>query len=260
MSDHEPHSNFKSRLASGEKLVGTFVKTPSMMLAEVLGQTELHCVCIDAEHSPFDRKDIDASLLAYRAAAMPALVRVPSAGPEQILNALDCGATGVVIPHVDSAEKAETVAAACKYGDKGRGYAGSTRAAAYGANAVDKNLDINTSQNVVIVQIEDLEGLENIDKIVAVKGIDCFFIGTMDLTVALGADNAKDEVVTNALEKICTAARAANQRTGIFVPDLADIPYWAERGVSLFLLASDHTFVKQGAAALVDEFSKLIND
>lgn len=259
MSVLEPHNNFKNRLASGEKLLGTFVKTPSMMLAEVLGQTGLHCVCIDAEHAPFDRKDIDASVLAYRAAAMPSLVRVPSAAPDQILNVLDCGATGVVVPHVDTADKAMAVAAACRYGDKGRGYAGSTRAAGYGANTIDKNLQINETQNVVVVQIEDLAGLENIDEIVAVKGIDCFFIGTMDLTVALGASSAKDEVVTVALEKICTAARAANQRTGIFVADLNDIPYWAERGVSLFLLASDHAFLKQGAAALVDNFNTQID-
>jgi 2-keto-3-deoxy-L-rhamnonate aldolase RhmA len=251
MPAENPHNNFRQRLLSKKLLIGTFAKTPSMMLSEVLAQTELDVVCLDAEHSPFDRRDIDASVLAYRAADKPCLVRVPSSAPEQILNALDCGATGIVIPHVDTAEKAKACAAASRFGDGGRGYAGSTRAAAYGGRKITENLKINQGENTVIAQIEDLAALNCIDEIAAVPGIDCLFIGMMDLTVALGADNSKDPAVTEAAEKICRAAQSADRRLGIFVPDVADIPFWQERGVSLFLLASDHAFIRQGAATLV---------
>lgn len=244
-------ATFRSRLLNEDLLVGTFVKTPSMMVAEVLAQTDLDVVCIDAEHSPFDRRDIDQALFAYRAANKPSLVRVPSSSPEQILNALDCGATGVVVPHVDSVEKAEACARASHYGDGGRGYAGSTRAAAYGANKIAENLAHNTDETTVIAQIEDLAALDCIDDIAAVEGIDCLFIGMMDLTVALGQDSAKAPAVIAAAEKICAAAAAVKRRLGIFVPDVADIPFWQERGVSLFLMASDHAFIKQGAARLV---------
>ncbi len=242
---------FRDRLLAGERLIGSFVKTPSMMLAEVLAQTDLDVLCIDAEHSPFDRKDIDASLLAYRAASKPSLVRVPSGSAENILNSLDCGATGVVVPHVDSVEKAIACARAARFGDRGRGYAGSTRAAAYGGNSVLGNLEHNRLETTVVAQIEDLAALDCIDEIAAVEGIDCLFIGTMDLTVALGATQPKDANVIAATEKICTAAAAAGRRTGIFVPNTADIPFWLERGVSFFLMSSDHAFVKQGAAKLV---------
>ena len=242
---------FRSRLLGQELLVGTFVKTPSMMVAEVLAQTDLDVMCIDAEHSPFDRRDIDQSVFAYRAANKPCLVRVPSSAPEQILNALDCGATGIVIPHVDSPAKAAACAKASRYGDGGRGYAGSTRAAAYGGNNVSENLAHTKSETTVIAQIEDIAALECIDAITAVEGIDCLFIGMMDLTVALGEDSAKASSVVAAAEKICTAATLANRRLGIFVADAADISFWQERGVSLFLMASDHAFIKQGAARLV---------
>ncbi len=245
-------SNFRQRLLAGERLIGSFVKTPSMMIAEVLAQTELDVLCIDAEHSPFDRKDIDASLLAYRSASKPALVRVPSAQPHLILNALDCGATGIVVPHVDSVEKAQACASAARFGDGGRGYAGSTRAAEYGGNSVATNLENNRENTTVIAQIEDLPALDCIDGIAAVEGVDCLFIGTMDLTVALGASQAKDPRVIKATEKICLAAEQADRRTGIFVPSVDDIPFWLERGVSFFLMSSDHAFIKQGAAALVN--------
>lgn len=242
---------FKQQLADRELLVGTFVKTPSMMLAEVLSQTALDTVCIDAEHSPFDRKDIDASIMAYRAGGMPSLVRVQSSAPEQILNALDCGATGVVVPHVDSVEKAQAVAKACKFGAGGRGYAGSTRAAAYASRTVAENLEANKNETVVIAQIEDLSAFDDIEGIAAVDGIDCLFIGMMDLTVALGETSASAQVVIDHALKVCEAAKKYNRSVGIFVPSTNDIPFWQEQGVSLFLMASDHAFVKQGAAALV---------
>ena len=67
--------SLKLRIAAGEPLVGTWVKTPSPMVCEVLGATELDLVCLDAEHSPFDRLVQDQCLHALRAAGMPALVR-----------------------------------------------------------------------------------------------------------------------------------------------------------------------------------------
>ena len=224
-----------------------------MMVAEVLASTDLDVVCFDAEHSPFDRRDIDSCLLAFRAEQKPALVRVASSSADQILNALDCGATGVVIPHVDSPEKALACATAARYGRVGRGYAGSTRSAGYGAASVAENISLNQSETTVIAQIEDLAALEHIGEIAAQEGIDCLFIGMMDLTVALGAEAATDAIVIEAAEKICVAAEANNRKLGIFVPSIDSIEFWRDRGVTLFLMSSDHSFIKQGAKKLVEE-------
>jgi 2-keto-3-deoxy-L-rhamnonate aldolase RhmA len=224
-----------------------------MMVAEVLASTDLDVVCFDAEHSPFDRRDIDSCLMAFRAEQKPALVRVASSAADQILNALDCGATGVVIPHVDSPEKALACATAARYGRVGRGYAGSTRSAGYGAASVAENISLNQLETTVIAQIEDLAALDHIEEISAQEGIDCLFIGMMDLTVALGAQAATDSVVIEAAEKICIAAQANNRKLGIFVPSIDSIEFWRDRGVTLFLMSSDHSFIKQGAKKLVEE-------
>ena len=253
MASFNPHNNFRQKLLSGECLIGTFVKTPSMMVAEVLASTDLDVVCFDAEHSPFDRRDIDSCLLAFRAEQKPALVRVASSSADQILNALDCGATGVVIPHVDSPEKALACATAARYGRVGRGYAGSTRSAGYGAASVAENISLDQSETTVIAQIEDLAALEHIGEIAAQEGIDCLFIGMMDLTVAFGAEAATDAIVIEAAEKICVAAQANNRKLGIFVPSIDSIEFWRDRGVTLFLMSSDHSFIKQGAKKLVEE-------
>lgn len=85
---------FRQRLLNSDLLVGTWIKTPSPIVCEVLGKSDLDVLCLDAEHAPFGRLELDACICATRAVGLTPLVRVPSADPHNILNALDCGATG----------------------------------------------------------------------------------------------------------------------------------------------------------------------
>jgi 2-keto-3-deoxy-L-rhamnonate aldolase RhmA len=243
--------SLKQRLASGERIVGTFVKTPSPIVVEVLGLTGLDCLCLDAEHAPFDRIAIDGCAMAARSAAMPMLVRVPTAAPEHILSALDCGATGVVAPHIRSAVEAAAFAKACRYGHGGRGYAGSSRAAGYTTRAMARHLEASAAETVAIAQIEDPEAIEAIDAIAAVEGIDALFVGRVDLTVGYGAASGDDPRVVAAVERVCEAGRRSGRPIGMFLPKIEDIPVWAEKGASLFLLGSDHGFLLAGAADLI---------
>jgi len=250
--------NFRSRLLAGEPLIGTWVKTPSHIVAEVLGLTPLDCVCLDAEHAPFDRMAIDGSLATLRAAHMPGLVRIPYSAPEYALNALDCGASGVVAPHIKSAEEARGLVKSCRYGPGGRGYAGSSRAAAYTTSPMADNLRRGNEDTAVIAQIEDLEAQEEIEEIAAVDGVDCLFIGRIDLTVAYGATSPNDERVVAAVERVCKAARRAGRTIGMFVGDLGEIPKWRAAGASLFILKSDHAFILDGAKSLRNEFDQAV--
>lgn len=245
---------FRRRLLDGEPLLGTFVKTPSPVVCEVLSATPLDALCLDAEHAPFGRVEMDTCLAVTLLSDMPTLVRVPSAAPPAILNALDCGAGGVVIPHVRSAEEAARAAAACRFGRGGRGYAGSTRAAGFGAKAIGDHLRDSAERTAVIAQIEDVEAVEAIDDIAGVEGIDCLFIGRIDLTVALAAAGPDAPEVVEAVETVCASASRAGRRVGMFVSDPAEVPGWQKRGASLFLLSSDHGFLKSGAAALARRF------
>lgn len=245
-------TSLKQRLAAHERLVGTFVKTPSPIVIEVLAATALDCLCLDAEHAPFDRLAIDSCILAARAAGMDVLVRVPSAAPEHILNALDCGATGVVIPHVRTAAEARAAVAASQYG-QGRGYAGSSRAAGYTTRPMPEHMAASAARTVVVIQIEDPEAVEAIDEIAAVEGVDAMFVGRVDLTVAYGLTDQDDPRVIAAVDAVCTAGRAHNRPVGMFLARIGDVPAWAEKGASLFLLGSDHSFMLAGAAQLVDQ-------
>lgn len=239
----------KDRIAAGEALFGSFLKTPSPILVEVLATSGLDLLCLDAEHAPFDRGDIDACVLAARAGALPVLVRTPTAAAEHILNALDCGADGVLLPHIRSAAEAQAAAAAAHYAPGGRGYAGSSRAARYGLAGMAEHRAASAARSVVIAQIEDIEALDAIDAIAATPGIDALFVGRIDLTVALGAPTPDDARVIAAVDRILAAGAAAGRPVGMFVPRNQDVAAWRAKGATLFLQGSDHAFVRAGAAA-----------
>lgn len=242
----------KRRVAAGEPLLGTFLKTPHPHVVEVLSTSGLDLLCIDAEHAPFDRGSIDTCVMAARAGGMPLLVRTPTAAAHEILNALDCGADGVLVPHVRTAAEAEAIARAAHYGHGGRGYAGSSRAAGYGSLAMADHKASSRERTTVIVQIEDVDAIASSGAIAAVSNVDAVFIGRIDLTVALGCESPDDQPVIEAVETIVAACRAVGTPVGMFLARPADAPGWVEKGVSLFLLGSDHMFLRQGAATLRD--------
>jgi 2-keto-3-deoxy-L-rhamnonate aldolase RhmA len=242
---------FKQGLNAGLLTIGAFVKTPTPIVVEVLSLTALDCLCLDAEHAPFDRLAIDSCVMAARAAAKAVLVRPPTSAAEHILNALDCGATGVVLPHIRSADEARAAVAASQYGAGGRGYAGSSRAAAYTTKPMATHLVQSAADTVVIAQIEDIEAVEAIEAIAAVPGIDALFVGRVDLTVAMGAASQDDPRVLAAVERICAVGRNLGRTVGMFLSRPADVPLWRDKGASFFLLGSDHGFMLAGAAEML---------
>jgi 2-keto-3-deoxy-L-rhamnonate aldolase RhmA len=242
---------FRERLCAGELLAGTWIKTPHPHVVEVLSFSSLDCLVLDAEHAPFDRSSLDMCILAARARSKTVLVRPASASHAHILNALDLGADGVILPHIRTAAEAEDAVKACHYVSGGRGYAGSSRAAGYTTKGMAGHR-ADAKSVIVIAQIEDVEGVDAIDAIARVEGIDALFIGRADLTIAYSADTPDDAVVVAAVDRIVAAGKAAGRTTGMFLGRVGDVPMWREKGSSLFILGSDHDFLLQGAARLAE--------
>ncbi len=241
--------SFRSRLRDRQPLVGTFIKTPSPIVADILGLSTLDAVAIDVEHAPFGRLELDQCIAALRAADMPCLVRLANDSPTEIRNALDCGATGIVVPHVTSVEQAESIAKAAHFGDGGRGFAGSPRAAGYGTKTIAEHMRDSREQTTVILQIEDPAALDHVSKIAAVDGVDCLFIGRIDLAVSLQRDVMSEEIV-NVVKDVCTHSLSSGTAVGMFTPDLNELPMWRDAGASLFLLSSDQSMLLRSANQL----------
>jgi 2-keto-3-deoxy-L-rhamnonate aldolase RhmA len=245
--------SFRSRLTAGETIVGTFMKTPLPLIAEVLALSRLDVIAIDREHAPFGHLESDLCIGALRAAGMPSVVRVADDTAGSLRNALDSGANGVVVPHVTSPSQAERIVSQCHFGAGGRGFAGWVRAGDYGTRPMEEYLSRSVEHTTVVVQIEDLPALDRVADIAAVDGVDALFIGRTDLAVAM-QKSPMDAAVVETVEDICKACIGAGKPIGMFTPDLAEIPKWRELGASFFLLGSDHGMVLDGANRLADAF------
>lgn len=245
-------TGFRRRLLAGDTLAGTFQKTASHDVVEVLSMSGLDFVCLDAEHAPFGRAELDACLAVARALGFPALVRVPSAEPAALLLALDAGATGVVVPHVDSADKAARVAKASRFGHGGRGYAGSTRWAGFATRPMADVLAQSVAETVVIAQIEEPEGVEACEAIAATDGIDGLFVGPADLAVCLGTTDQASPPVRDAMRRVGAACAAHGKAFMTFAGSTSVAPALRELGVTTFFVASEHAFVLAGARAVAE--------
>lgn len=247
------NDTLKQRMLRGDMLSGTFLKTPALQLVEILSLSGMDFVALDAEHSPFDRGSIDACLGIARALNFPALVRIAEGTPAAILTVLDSGATGVIVPHVNSVEKAQDIAKAARFGHGGRGFAGSTRWAGYATRKMPDILAQSKTETVVLAQIEEPEALDVIDDIAAVEGIDGLFVGPADLAVSFGLTDPAAPEVRHAIKRVGEAAKKHGKCLITFAPNTSWVPDLKALGVSMFFIASEHAFLLTGAKAVADD-------
>jgi 2-keto-3-deoxy-L-rhamnonate aldolase RhmA len=229
--------------------LGTFVKTASPHIIEVLGTTRLDFVCIDAEHAPLDRAMLDLMVMAARTTHLQAFVRIAEVNPAVVLSALDIGAAGLLVPHVDSAEQAREVVAMTRYQGGLRGYSSSPRFAAYGSLGMKEALRIG-DQAQVICQIESAAAVDAAQAIADVPGVAGLFVGRADLALSMGLDNARDERVAQATREVLVAARHAGKWAGMHVSGNAEREQFAALGANWFIVASDQTLLRQAAQAI----------
>ena len=241
---------FRQRMLAKDRMTGTFIKMPDMTLIEVLAQSDLDFIILDAEHAPFSRSELNQCLAMARALDLPTLVRVPT--PDDILSSLDDGAVGVVVPHVDSADKARAVVVASHFGRGGRGFAGSTRWAGFASRTMQDVL-AQDGETVVIAQIEEPEGVDAVDAIAAVEGVDALFAGPADLSVGYGETSVGSEALTNALRAVGSAAESNRKGYVTWVTSGAQAKEWLAYGVNAFVVASDHSWVRAGANQAASE-------
>lgn len=235
---------FRERLL--RPLMGTFVKSASYQVVEVLALGGLDCVVIDAEHAPFSPGDLDRMILAGRAGGLPVLVRVAGLDCAAIAACLDMGATGIVVPHIRSAQEARAAVSAAKYAGR-RGFSPSHRAGGYGTRGAKAYLAGADRETCVWCQIEDVDALDRLGDIASVEGVDCLFVGRADLALSLGVSDIDDPRVVSAVKAVGKACIAADTTAGLFVPATAEIPERMADGYRAFICGSDQSWLLEQA-------------
>lgn len=236
--------------------LGTFVKTTSPQVVEVLGTTGLDFVVVDAEHAPFGRAEIDLMIMAGRAGNLPVFVRIPDHQPATILSTLDLGASGLVIPHVDTLDQARAIVDAARFAGGNRGYSSSPRFAGYGSLGRRAAL-ARGDEALVLCQIESARGVEHAAGIAALDGVDGLFIGRADLSLSLGETSVEAPAVVAATRRVIEAGRQTGKRIGMFVASLDEAAAFAAAGADWFIVGSDQAILRQGAGEIAASASRL---
>ncbi len=250
-----PHNHFKQRLRQGQWQVGLFVGLASAYSMEILAGAGFDWLVIDAEHSPNSPASVLAQLQAAAPYSSQLMVRPMSHDPALIKQYLDAGAQTLLLPLVDDATQAAALVRAMRYPPEGiRGVAASlARAARW--NGVTDYVKHANAEVCLVVQVETRLGLENLDAILAVDGVDAVFIGPADLAASLGhlGETGHPEVraaIEDAVRRIAAAGKAA----GVFVTDPSLAARYRALGASFVAVGGDTTLLRTAALNLAAAF------
>jgi 2-dehydro-3-deoxyglucarate aldolase/4-hydroxy-2-oxoheptanedioate aldolase len=241
---------FRSRVLSGETVFGLFLDLSSPASAELCGRAGYDWLLVDLEHGAGTEADLPSMLMAVESTGAAAMVRTQSGERIRIGRALDQGATGIMIPRMQSAEEVRETVTYLRYPPVGmRGVALRTRGAGLGTVGHADIGQIN-DRVVGIVQIESAGALAEADAIAAIDGVDVLFVGPADLTHSLGIPGQfGSNGYKDALETVAAACRAHGKSPGILVYDTAVVPGLLEIGYRFVGIGADGALVSAGAHA-----------
>ena len=243
----EAARRLRTRWLEGEATLGGWVYLTDSFGVEIVARAGLDWVCVDTQHGMARGGDISRLMHAVAVAGPVGLVRVPWNEPGVIMNALDAGATGVIVPLVSNAAEAERAVAACRYPPRGARSWGPARVAlgAPGYSAAWAN-----DRVLCIVMIETEEGVESVDAILAVPGIDGIFIGPSDLALSYGVPR-DDPLNAQRVEQLEAACRARGMPVGVAATTVDEARGYAAGGFTFIALPSDAVLLTQAYTAFL---------
>ena len=198
-------------------VVTGWLAIPSSYSAEGVARQGLDAVVVDLQHGMIDISTAITMLQAISTTDAVPMLRVPGNEPTIIMKALDAGAYGIICPMVSTVADAGKFVAACRYPPLGERSFGPACGLLYGGSDYFAHAN---DEIVTLAMIETAEGLENIDGILSVDGLDGIFIGPNDLSLALGeppsSDPAAGTKAANAIDHLLARTRAFNKHAGIF--------------------------------------------
>ena len=187
-------------------------------VVEIIAAAGFDGAFIDMEHSVFDMQTVGEMIRVADLCGVTPIVRVPENNPKTILRLLDAGAQGIQVPHIEGVEGARRAVAAVRYPPVGeRGGAGSTRAAGYGATSWTEHIRTSNEEILLIVMTEDQRGLDEIEQIAAVDGVDVISLGPTDISTALGMTDPNDPRLRQTFVDLAARINAVG-RAKVYIP------------------------------------------
>ncbi len=250
-----PQNRFKQALRGKVPQIGLWLGLAEAYTAEVCASSGFDWLLLDAEHAPNDVRSLLAQLQALAAYPVHPIVRPPVGDTTLIKQILDIGAQTLLVPLVESAAQAESLVRATRYPPGGIRGVGSALARASRWNHISNYLQLADEQICLLVQIETTAGLENLESIAHVEGVDGVFIGPADLSAALGhrgnpGHPEVQRVVEEALRRILATGKAA----GILTADETLARRYLQLGCQFVAVGSDVGTLLRATQALAAKF------
>jgi 2-keto-3-deoxy-L-rhamnonate aldolase RhmA len=235
--------------AAGPPVIGTFVKLPSLEIAEIIAAAGFDFVVIDTEHALLSVRDVYALVVAYSRMGVAPLVRVTDHGYGDGQRYLDAGAAGILVPHVSNAAQAKATMGQFLFppaGTRGMGFA--ARAGLWGRLEGGAAEYVRAGHEDVarVAMIEEREALDDLEAILAVSGVNAVFIGPGDLSLSLGVPGgspAVHDAVTRAIE----VTVRAGVPVGTVVAGEDQIRLRASQGCRFILVGNDTGMISSAA-------------
>lgn len=229
-------NTLKQKLQAGQAAFGVMCTFPSPQVVEMLGTLGFDWILLDNEHGSVTVDTAESCIMAAELTGMAPIVRPVAAKAEIISPFLDRGAWGVQVPHVTTAADARAVVDAVKYAPLGnRGLFGAGRAGGYGYRMnTGEYAEAANRETLVCVMLEEVAAIDNLPELLAVPGIDVFFIGSGDLSQSMGFTGQQTHPeVLKVMERGVKAIIAAGRIAGCSCPD-THIPKFLDLGVQFF--------------------------
>jgi 2-keto-3-deoxy-L-rhamnonate aldolase RhmA len=198
-------------------------------IGHILKSAGCDFVLFDLEHSGFSFETVKSAVRYFEAAQLPMIVRVPSREYHHIARAMDMGAEGIMLPMVGNVDEVRRIVDSVKYHPAGkRGVALQVAHDRYRPGSVADKFTAANNRSMIVCQIETAEGVENVDAMAAIDGVDCLWVGHFDLSVSLGVPGEFDHPKFKAaIDKTIAATRKHNKALGRLVPTV-------EQGIEIY--------------------------
>ena len=230
----------RERVLAGEFMAGAWCNLGSSLTVEMAARAGFDWILVDQEHGPGDNITLLHQIQAAEAWPGAVVVRIVWNEMPRFKRALDLGASGIMVPYVQTPQEAADAVSFLRYPPEGlRGVASSPRAAGFGRNFPEYFTDANRNL-LTVVQVETRRTFENLEEIAAVPGVDVLFVGPLDLSVSLQKPGRfQDPDFIAVLKHTGAVARNAGKAAGILLPGLSELELAVDLNFTFVAVGSD---------------------